>query len=174
METDLNAQTDTQRVTVLERLVEHLSHEVGRLQKEFSDLRADLATEVRTQRLAVVHPIDGRELIYTHTAADGIALQAQWHPDQCFATVEVVDNGRAAITVGGTTQDVVGLVAHETTDQYGNHQTDGHVRITPAKWTGTPGDDYQETNPAEVEISGKGLTIDAGTLRLRATLAVDS
>ena len=59
-------------------LLQAVCAELLDLRSEIVQLRADLAREVRTERLAVIHPDDGRELISTKVLANSISLRVAW------------------------------------------------------------------------------------------------
>jgi hypothetical protein len=55
-----------------------LRGEVDELRAIVDGLRAELAREVRTERLVVVHPEDGRELVATRVLDGSVTLQVRW------------------------------------------------------------------------------------------------
>ena len=100
--------TDAERITALEGCVKHLSAEIGRLHAELAEFRAELAREVRTQRLAVVEPVVGRELLYTTVGDDGLSLRVEWLPDQCYVAIEVGDQSGGVDAAGEKEQPAEG------------------------------------------------------------------
>lgn len=54
---------------------EQLRREVAELRHELALLREDLRREVRTERLAVVDPVDGRELVWTDRSDSAIVVR---------------------------------------------------------------------------------------------------
>lgn len=60
--------------------LEQLRNEVAALRLNIELLRAELAREVRTESLVVVHPDDGHELITTKVRATSVSLQVAWLP----------------------------------------------------------------------------------------------
>ena len=63
--------------------LQELRNEVDDLRRNIELLRAELAYEVRTERLVVVHPVDGRELITTTLLARSVTLNVSWLPRGC-------------------------------------------------------------------------------------------
>ena len=55
-----------------------LCAELLEVRSQLRELRANLAKEIRTERLAVVHPDDGRELISTKVLPNSISLRVAW------------------------------------------------------------------------------------------------
>lgn len=64
-----------------------LRHDIDELRSELAALRAELAREVRTERLVVVHPDDGRELVATTVLAEAVTLTVQWEPDEAAVMI---------------------------------------------------------------------------------------
>lgn len=84
--------------------VDDLRAEVAVLRAELAAFRAEMAREVRTERLAVVHPSDGRELIATNLCSDFVELRVEWGEgdDPSIAIgAGAEDGGEAWCTVTG-------------------------------------------------------------------------
>jgi hypothetical protein len=79
---------------------EHLHREIVELRAELEQLKASLAREVRTERLSVVHPDDGREVVYTTRRDESISLDVCWRSDEPgFPSVQV-SSGRESMNGG--------------------------------------------------------------------------
>jgi hypothetical protein len=83
--------------------VAELRAEVEQLRAELAELRAELAREVRTERLTVVHPVDGRPLVFTDRLDDSVTFHVRWsdHDEQPAVelTSGVEDGGEASLGV---------------------------------------------------------------------------
>lgn len=64
----------------LAEFVQVVCAELLALRTDNEALRKSLAKEVRTERLAVVHPDDGRELVWTDVLPECVSLTVSWLP----------------------------------------------------------------------------------------------
>ncbi|MCU1359097.1 MAG: hypothetical protein JWN99_386 [Ilumatobacteraceae bacterium] len=134
---------ETQTAAVEPTVAEFLHREIVAVRAELAELRAGLQHEVRTQRLVVIHPDDGRELVYTHRLPDSIGLKVCWHDDDpqfpsvammsgcesddlCDAGLSVIVGGNSAAWIGGVHRNdghAHGDMTVTSTDADGRHDT---------------------------------------------------
>jgi hypothetical protein len=108
------------------------------LRAEFEQLKASLRREVRTERLVVEHPTDGRELIRSDRFGDAITWRVQWALDSDpTATSAVMHSGDEQVARGGEASVYV-----------------------------TAGDDIQATMDSNVEFDDKGARRVKSSIRL--------
>lgn len=119
-----------------------LRGEVEQLRAELAALRAELAREVRTERLTVVHPDDGRPLVFTQRLDDSITLHVRWSDLDEQPAVEltsgVEDGGEASIGVlsHGTVVGALEVAPVEISHGVRRHQPS--LRLDPAGPTARP------------------------------------
>ena len=133
--------------------IEQLNAELDQLRNEIEELRVSLARELRTERLVIVHPVDGRELITTRVLGDSVSLNVEWMRDVASVAlssgyddsvtdlgVDAGDNANVSLILGGAV--VAGLDANagrahsiEVTSQLRLEQqswaADGSTRLRP-------------------------------------------
>ena len=85
--------------------------------------------ELRTERLVVVHPDDGRELVYTEVLGSSVSLNVQFyeeghdhHSDVALVSVDD-DEGEAHVSLAGREDIVAMLSANNCTTDYERSST---------------------------------------------------
>lgn len=120
--------------------------ELLKLRVDHATLVGSLAKEVRTERLAVVHPDDGRELISTTVLPESVALHVKWlsEDDPLYAEIGLTagtatsDNqGDADIYVAAGEGEIVGMLSATTTVEGGIHVGgEGRLHLDAMRWDG--------------------------------------
>ncbi len=132
-------------VTSLSARIEQLQAEVVALSAALHEIRSDLAHEVRTERIVVVHPDDGRELIHTELLANAVSLSVTWLPvtDPRFSQATLSSGnesgGEAYVTVTAAgellgTFSAVTLLAFPNDDTARPLAARGALEIGTATW----------------------------------------
>lgn len=108
--------------------------------REIAELRASLAKEIRTESLVVVHPDDGRELIYTDRLADSIALRLNWLTDpadeqyaQVVMTAGVESGGDASVYLTAC-EEMSAMMSTSITSDDGHLSARGSIDLDDASW----------------------------------------
>lgn len=148
--------------------LEQLRQEVVDLRLNIELLRAELAREVRTERLVVVHPDDGRALIATEVRTGSVALQVAWLPasDPRHADAALVSGvdeegdatGTADIYVGSPNAMGQLMCTNRTVDQ-GRFVAGERTSLTlgTGKWRDSAlGRPF--TGPTSVDLDHTGMT----------------
>lgn len=128
-------------MTTTEPTIRELLAEIQALRAELDGLRAELRTEIRTERLTVVHPADGRRLVWTELLSNSVALNVQWG--------EGDDKPYAALGAGDEVDGESWVVA-----------TNGYkICAVMGAGVGQPG--TLELDPAGAEREGPFMRLDA-------------
>lgn len=161
---------------------EHLHREIVALRGELAQLRADLATEIRTERLTVVHPHDGRELLHTLTNDGMFSLRLNWSADDGAPGIELQacedgehdGCGESSIALVGNGDVMANLSAYRqlVPAQYGRRD-----RYTTTSGIGLYSNDYEDTESTHCEstrldLAPKGIELHAGPIVARPRFEV--
>lgn len=161
--------TDSDQLPLLLQIMckelQALSNEVVVLQNEAEMLRDRLAKEVRTERLVVVHPDDGRELIYTNVLADSVAIVVDWQPDdEESAHASLISGeelgGEAALSLGAGGNVAASLMVVTHANEDGSATTTSDLFVSTAVYPRTAGGKLSgaETASVDVRVGHDGLS----------------
>ena len=121
--------------------------------------------ELRTERLVVVHPDDGRELITTDLLPSSIALRVAWLPECDPHVTDAVmvshcdgpSAAYSAVYASGAGDVMTMLTATAETDDEGTLQAEGDLTVESRRWRdaaiGVP-----EVGSTCAKLDARGLT----------------
>lgn len=151
---------------------EQLRREVAELRHELALLREDLRREVRTERLAVVDPVDGRELVWTETRPASAGLHVRWDDAAECALVagrESDNPGDATLSLSAG-EEIAVMLSAALFERAGRSAVRGDLCIQDGEWV--------ENGPALssrwATFNGDGVEIRSGEFTARARLELDS
>lgn len=142
--------------------------ELLELRATVDQLRASLAKEIRTERLVVVHPDDGRELVHTERLPGSIALKVNWLPEgvETHGSVDLVsaeEGGGSYSTVSvSACEEIVGMLSAHASDQEYNLRADGSMWVGETQWGRKRGETVERSadESDSIDISpGCGITL---------------
>jgi hypothetical protein len=141
-----------------------LNLEVSELRTDNESLRASLAKEVRTERLAIVHPDDGRELVYTEVLGGSISLNVQFrdykHAHQTsVALVSCDDNEGEAYVSLAAQEEIVAMVSAtaSSTDHTSSIAGDLMLQTETRRFHGEAVENFPRTEIVRLDTTGLGV-----------------
>ncbi len=154
----MNKAVSHEATSVNERIA-RLHAEVVALAAALDEIRSDLAREVRTERIVVVHPDDGRELIQTELLANAVSLSLTWLPadDPRYSKAALSSGdesgGEAHVTVTAA-GELLGVFSAVTVLAYPDDDTarplaaHAELEVDAAMWLeDTSGHDVSQSRP---------------------------
>ena len=113
--------------------------------------------ELRTERLVVVHPEDGRELIYTDVSTAGTELTVTYLPegDEMRSKVVMDSNDQASNVYVHGLDNIVGMLGVDVTSDDTKQTADGTLLLEGVEW-------YKPRGALPAHVVSTQLQLDVG------------